>query len=215
MIPLFHDFEDEVVLVVGGGPVGARKARRFVQEAKVVVLSDSFADRDFGGAETVRTAVDPEDATGWVERADPALVVTATGDEDVNDALEAAARERGILVNRADQRGSRDAGSVVVPATIRDGPVVAALSTGGRSPALSRHLREQLEPELENAGAMAELTAELRHDLEASGVGPAQRRTALRRIVRSREVWTALDSGRSKARQRATDVIDEIEGENP
>jgi precorrin-2 dehydrogenase/sirohydrochlorin ferrochelatase len=215
MIPLFHDFEDEVVLVVGGGHVGARKARRFAREATVVVLSDGFADRDFGDSEMVRTALDPEDATGWVERTDPALVVTATGNERVNDALEAAARERGTLVNRADQRGGRDAGSVVVPATIRDEPVVAALSTGGRSPALSRHLRERLEPELENAGAMAELTMDLRHDLEASGVGPTQRRAALRTVVRSREVWTALDSGRSKARQRATDVIDEIEGENP
>ena len=28
MIPLLHDFADERVLVFGGGPVGARKARR-------------------------------------------------------------------------------------------------------------------------------------------------------------------------------------------
>jgi len=215
MIPLFHDFEDEVVLVAGGGPVGARKARRFAREATVVVCSDDFGDRDFGDAERVRTILEPADAAAWIDRVEPALVVTATGDAALNESLEAAARERGILVNRADQRGGRDAFSVVVPATIRDDPVVAALSTSGRSPALSRYLRQQLESELTNAGAMAELTEELRHELEASGVGSDRRRAALRAIVRSHEVWTALDSGRSKARQRATDVIDEIEGENP
>lgn len=215
MIPLFHDFEDEVVLVVGGGPVGARKARRFDQEARVVVCSDAFGDRDFGDAERVRTRLEADDVGTWLDRMEPALVVAATSDSSLNEALEVAARERGILVNRADRRGGRDAASVVVPATIRDGPVVAALSTSAKSPALSRYLRQRLEPELENAGAMAELTAELRHELEADGIEADRRREALRAVVRSREVWTTLDSGRSKARQRATDVIDEIEGENP
>lgn len=215
MIPLFHDFDDEVVLVVGGGPVGARKARRFAREATVVVLSDAFDQADFGAAQLVRMAVEPSDADGWVERIDPALVVTATGDKRLNDALESAARARGTLVNRADQRGSRDAGSVVVPATVRDDPVVLALSTGGKSPALSRYLREQLEPDLTNAGSMAELTAALRHELAAAGFESSQRRAALRAVVRSRAVWTALDSGGSNARQRATDVIDETVGEKP
>ena len=215
MIPLFHDFEDEVVLVVGGGPVGARKARRFGREATVVVCSDDFGDHEFGDADRIRTALEPGDAAAWLDRMDPALVVAATDDAALNGALETAARERGILINRADQRGSRDAGSVVVPATIRNGPVVAALSTSGRSPALSRYLRQRLEPELETAGAMAALTAELRDDLESDGFDQSRRSEALRAVVRSQEVWTALDSGRSKARQRATDVIDEIAGENP
>ncbi|MEF8828740.1 MAG: NAD(P)-dependent oxidoreductase, partial [Haloarcula sp.] len=50
MIPLMHDFEGETVLVVGGGPVGARKARTFAAEADVVVLSPEFADRSFADA---------------------------------------------------------------------------------------------------------------------------------------------------------------------
>ncbi len=80
MIPLMHDFEGETVLVVGGGPVGARKARTFATEASVVVLSPEFADRAFADAEKVRAAPDPEDAEEWVERTDPALVVAATDD---------------------------------------------------------------------------------------------------------------------------------------
>ncbi len=49
MIPLYHDFSDETVLIFGGGPVGARKARRFAAEARVVVVSPEFGNRDFGG----------------------------------------------------------------------------------------------------------------------------------------------------------------------
>jgi len=45
VIPLFHDFTDETVLVFGGGPVGARKARRFAAEADVVVVSPGVRGR--------------------------------------------------------------------------------------------------------------------------------------------------------------------------
>jgi len=207
MIPLLHDFTDETVLVVGGGPVGARKARRFAAEADVVVISPEFADRDFGATAKVRAAPDADDIRTWVSRTEPALVVAATDDAAVNDAAERAARDNGALVNRADDHSEAGFGTVVVPATVRDDPVVVALATGGASPALSKYLRESFESEFENAGAMAELTGQLRTELKATGMSPTERRDAVRTVVRSDEVWKALDSGRSKARQAAEDVI--------
>jgi precorrin-2 dehydrogenase/sirohydrochlorin ferrochelatase len=213
MIPLMHDFEGETVLVVGGGPVGARKARTFATEASVVVLSPEFGDRTFADAEKVRAAPTPEDATDWVERTDPALVVAATDNSDLNDAFSTAAEERGALVNRADDHGDQSFGNVVVPATVRDDPVTLAIATGGRAPALSKHLRERFEDEFGNAGLMAELVGDLREDLRDRGVPPAERRDAVRFVVRSREVWKALDSGRYKGEQVARDVIGELPGD--
>jgi len=215
VIPLLHDFDGETVLVFGGGSVGARKARRFAREASVVVVSPEFADSDFGDSERVREAPAPDDVPGWFDRTDPALVVAATNDERVNDRIEEAARERGVLLNRADQHGERAVGSVVVPATVRDDPVVAAVATGGASPALSRHLRQQVETEIDDAGAMADLTGELRTELQASGVDPDLRRDAVRAVVRSDAVWKALDSGVPKAREVAADVISDVTGETP
>lgn len=160
MIPLVHDFSAETVLVFGGGPVGARKARRFTQEARVVVLSLTFADEPFGGAERVKACPDPGDVSGWLDRLDPALVVAATDDQALNDAIERAAADRGVLVNRADVRGSRSAGSVVVPATIRDGPLVVAVSTEGTDPGLAKSIRERLEASLQPLMNAANTTAE-------------------------------------------------------
>ena len=221
MIPLLHDFTDERVLVVGGGPVGARKARRFAAEAEVVVVSPAFADREFGAAQLVRAAPTPESVHTWVTRTDPALVVTATDEDSVNEAAAAAAREAGALVNRADggtesaedgeseEREEREQSfdTVVVPATVRDDPVTVAIATGGNSPALSKHLREEFEREFADAGAMAELTGTLREELKSTDLSPTQRREAVRNVVRADEVWKALDSGRSKARHVAEDVI--------
>ncbi|QZX98414.1 precorrin-2 dehydrogenase/sirohydrochlorin ferrochelatase family protein [Halobaculum rubrum] len=208
MIPLLHDFGGETVLVVGGGPVGARKARSFAREARTVVVSPAFADRDFGDAEMVRASPAAEEVADWVDRVSPALVVAATNDDAVNEAAERAAREAGALVNRADRSGGRDAGSVVVPATVRDGSVVAAVATGGAAPALSKELRRRLESEIEGAGPMADLLAEIRADLKAADVPPTDRREAVRAVVGSSAVWKALQEGLSNARQEADRVME-------
>ncbi|WP_435183323.1 precorrin-2 dehydrogenase/sirohydrochlorin ferrochelatase family protein [Halobellus sp. EA9] len=223
MIPLYHDFTGETVLVFGGGSVGARKARRFAAEARVVVVSPDFANADFGGAELVRARPDPDDVPAWFDRTEPALVVAATDSERVNDAVAAASRERGVLLNRADRSASVDGDEgdaesaaavddgghrdVVVPATAEDGDVRVAISTGGRSPALAKHLRERIEAEIDGAEAMAELTADLRRELRASDLDPATRRDAIRAVVRNPEVWKALRTGASNPRREATRVI--------
>ncbi|SDM51644.1 precorrin-2 dehydrogenase / sirohydrochlorin ferrochelatase [Halogranum gelatinilyticum] len=207
MIPLVHDFSGETVLVFGGGPVGARKARRFARETRTVVVSPDFSDRDFGDAELVRAAPDPDDVADWVARFDPVLVVAATSVAAVNEAAERAARDHGALVNRADHSGERDPGSVVVPATVEDDPVSVAISTGGVSPALSKYLRERIEDELAGAGGMAELTAELRSTLKESDLSPSERRDVVRAVVQSSPVWKALRTGESNPREEAARVI--------
>jgi precorrin-2 dehydrogenase/sirohydrochlorin ferrochelatase len=223
MIPLHHDFRGETVLVFGGGPVAARKSRRFAREARVVVVSPEFADGfapegdadPDGTVEFVRAAPAPDAVPDWFDRVDPALAVAATDDADLNAAVGATADERGVLYNRADRSGTdrRPVGEVVVPATVRDEPVVASLATGGASPALSKHLRERLETELAGAGAMAELTGDIRADLQERGVDPGLRRTAVRRVVRDSNVWKGLGEGGANPRERATEVVTEVVGD--
>ena len=211
MIPLVHDFTDETVLVFGGGPVGARKARRFAREAEVLVVSPDFADRSFGSASVVRAEPGPDGVADWLERTEPALVVAATDDESINEAIAVAARARGVLVNRADRAGGRDAGSVVVPATVREGPVVVSVSTGGQAPALSKHLRRELETTLAGADEMAAVCADLRATLKSRDVPPSRRRELVGDVASSSEIWTALRSGATNRRQ----VIEDVLGDEP
>ena len=210
MIPLYHDFTDATVLIFGGGSVGARKAERFAAEADVIVVSptfdDRFADADFPTVERVRAAPTPATVTDWFDRVDPALAVAATDNSELNAAVAEAAADRDVLVNRTDRAGERSVGSVVVPATVDDGPVSVAISTGGQSPTVSRYLREQLESELENAGAMAALTGRLRAELKGTEP-PETRRAMLRAVVRSPAVWKALHTGIANAEKEAARVM--------
>ena len=218
MIPLFHDFTGQTVLILGAGPVGARKARRFADEARVIVVSPEFVDEAFGAdegsVEFVRAAPSPAEVAAWLDRVEPAMVIAATDDSVLNEATVEAARERGILVNRTDVAGgNRESGSVVVPATAADGPVTVAIGTGGASPALSGYLRERLEAEIEGVGGMAALTSGLREELKRDGVEPPERREAIRAVVRSDAVWTALDTPGSNPREIAADVISNVIGD--
>jgi precorrin-2 dehydrogenase / sirohydrochlorin ferrochelatase len=216
MIPLLHDFTGATVLVFGGGSVGARKARRFAREADVIAVSPDFVDESFGGAELVRAAPEPDSVADWVDRTAPALVVAATDDEAVNEAAADAARERGVLVNRADRSGERDPGSVVVPATIREDPVVVSVATGGTAPVLSKHLRRELEGTLSGSGEMARVCATLRTELKARDVAPARRREIVTDVVNSSGIWTDLRTGASNPSQVIEDVLSEqlsVEGE--
>ena len=215
MIPLVHDVDGETVLVFGGGTVGARKARRFAREARVVVVSPTFADADFGDSEFVRAAPATDDVPAWLDAADPVLVVAATDDAALNAAIEANARERGVLVNRADRSGERGRGSVVVPATVDDGPVRVAVTTNGTSPAVSRHLRRELESAVDGAGAVATVVGELREELKERDVDPDRRRVAIRAVAESEAVWTAAREGGDEAvREAAERVLSDALGDD-
>ena len=103
MIPLLHDFSGTTVLVFGGGRVGARKARRFAREARVVVVSPAFAEADFGGAERVRAAPTSDEVPDVVRPGESGARRRRDGRRDLNDAVARTAHERGSLLNRADR----------------------------------------------------------------------------------------------------------------
>ena len=197
-----YDDPDTARAAAGPETLVAPLARVTVRDRPVTVLG---VPADAGNGSGFEAPIPPDHAVLGLS--------TATDDAVLNDAAQTAARERGILVNRADEHGERDPGSVVVPATVRDDPVTVAVATGGKSPALSRYLREEIESEFAGAGEMADLTGELREELQDRGVPAETRRDAVRAVVRSSAVWKALDTGSSKPRQVAVDVIEDVTGE--
>ena len=155
------------VVVVGGGRVAARKIEPLLDlGAEVVVVAPQIVDeiRGWAGAgrcELVERAFRPDDVGGaW-------LVFSATGEPGVNAAVLAAGEAAGIWVNGADDPANC---SFTMMSVVRRADVVVAFGTGGRSPALSAHLRrlltEELGPEYE---VLLELLAEAREGLRASG----------------------------------------------
>lgn len=204
MLPLFHDLDGRTVVIVGGGSVAARRARTFAREADVTVVAPEFDDRfEDIPCETVERRVQPEDASDLVAGA--FLVVAATDDPALNDAVADAARNAGCLVNRAD-----DTADVVMPSLAESEHLSVAISTGGDSPAVCRYLRKEIKPILDRTDPMVALQADLRETLQKRNHPFEDRRAALRAVLESDEVWAALQADEAeRARERAWELADE------
>lgn len=147
----------------------------------------------------------------WVQRnyrsedlAGAFMVISATDDPEVNQAVWQEAEQRGCLINVVDDP---DHSNFIVPAVVRRGDLTLSVSTGGSSPALARRLRERLEAEFgPEYGALADILAELRPELLSRFEAGEPRLQAALDLVDSDLLQViqeqGIDAGRSYARSR-------------
>jgi precorrin-2 dehydrogenase/sirohydrochlorin ferrochelatase len=156
---------DMRAVVVGGGAVAARKVRGLIEAgARVTVIAPQLARELHDLARESRITVVPR-AYQDGDLRDAHLVIAATDDPHVNHAVYAEARARGILVNVVDDPAHC---TFHVPALVRRGDIAIAISTGGASPALAKHLRVQIEKLIgEEYAQLAALLGKLRPRVQA------------------------------------------------
>jgi precorrin-2 dehydrogenase / sirohydrochlorin ferrochelatase len=138
LYPIFMDLSRRRCVVVGGGKVANRKARKLLQaRAEVVVISPEVRpELESVAVEVHRRPYERGDLEG------ACLAFAATDAREVNAAVAQEAKERGVPVNVADRPSE---GDFALPSTLRRGRLQVAVSTGGASPALAREIKDELE----------------------------------------------------------------------
>ncbi len=181
--PIQLDVRGRRCLVVGGGRVGTRKAETLQAcGAEVVVVSpeatvELSAWAEAGRIHWRRRAYDPSDLEGVF------LAVGATDDEGLNRRLSADARRRGVLCNIADRPELCD---FILPALVQRGDLVIAVSTSGKSPALAKRLRRELERRYgEEYAWLLRLLGAVRRRLLAAQHAPEEHRTLFEALLES------------------------------
>jgi precorrin-2 dehydrogenase/sirohydrochlorin ferrochelatase len=197
MIPLFIDCSGRRIVIFGGGAVAARKAAYFASEARVLMVSRSFVQK----LETLpvgKEIVDIENASDATLAAlvrGAFLVIGALSDPAQNNRIGIICRRKGILFNNADG----EAGDVILPAVEGGDHYTLAISTGGKSPAISRFIREHLEQELPELDAMIVLQHRLREELKIVKSDQARRNEILHKVLDDPSVWRILRKDPEKA----------------
>jgi len=162
--PVSLDVGGRSCLVVGGGPVAARKVGGLLEcGALVTVVAPELcaAMTRLVPLTIERRPYAKGDARGFH------LVITATGLTAIDGAVSADADQNGVWVNSADDLAHC---TFILPSVHRDGPVSVAVSTGGASPALASWLRAQLaEAAGAGMGELAELLGRARQRLHDAG----------------------------------------------
>jgi precorrin-2 dehydrogenase/sirohydrochlorin ferrochelatase len=169
MLPLLLDLTNRLVVVIGGGPVGRRKASAALDaggRVRLVCLEPRPADMNHLHLEWRTEPYTSAHLAG-------ASLVFAAGPAALNAQVVADARARGVWVNAASDPVQ---GDFFLPATVRRGDFLLAVSTGGAAPLLTQIVRDRLAAEYDDAfGVWVALLAELR-PLAMERIADAQKR---------------------------------------
>jgi precorrin-2 dehydrogenase/sirohydrochlorin ferrochelatase len=167
LFPVNLDIRTRKAVIVGGGEVAERKCRSLMEaEAAVTVI-----------APTVTPGLEALIGEGKIsvflrpylpgDGADAHLVFAATSNRIVNRTVAQEATRLGIPVCVAD---APEEGTFTSPSVVRRGDLLITISTGGKSPALARRIRQELEshygPEYAD---LVDVLGELREKLLTAG----------------------------------------------
>lgn len=209
--PVFLKLQGKKCIIVGAGEVAERKAARLLEcGAEVTVIGREATPgllklaRE-GGLEHVAADYD-ETLISVIKGA--CLVISATDDRAVNEAVRDAANREEIPVNVVDDPQLCD---FILPSIVQRGALQIAISTGGASPALSKRIRLGLEKEFGREYALfLDLLAELRKRILERGSPSTDNKKTFEAIVNSE----ALDLIRQDKWDDLRRVVRDISGED-
>jgi len=196
--PICLDLEGRPCVIVGGGRVAERKVLGLLAcSAQVSVISPGLTD--------ALLRLHDDDIIQWTNReyragdlAQAFLVIAATDKEETQKQVYEEAVARNLLVNVADvpQRCN-----FILPATARQGDLIISVSTAGKSPALARKLRIELEKRFGvEYRAMVDILGAIRPLILASGLEQSDNEQLFKKLlhddmagwIRSRD-WASLE----------------------
>lgn len=174
-LPIFFNIAQRPCIVIGGGDVATRKVIMLRKaQGQVTVISPELCEelREMhaqGEIDYVPAEFHAEQLTS------ACLVIAATDDEAVNEAVSVAAKRLNIPVNVVDAPALC---TFTMGSVIDRSPVVIAISSEGNAPVLARHIRSKIETMLPAAyGRIAAIAGEFRDQVKAKFSNlPARRR---------------------------------------
>lgn len=205
--PIYLDIENRDVLIVGGGNVCARKAETMMKYgARVTVVSPEFTEEIEGWAREgclalKRKRYDHSDLHGAT------IVIASTDDTIVNEQIAHDCRSRKIPVNVVDVTPLCE---FIVPAIVESGSIQIAISTGGKSPAVARTLKEDLQRAIGPEYAeMNEVLATLRESAKAVLPTDVDRKRFFDGIIAAGVLQMLRDGRRAEAYETIARACDE------
>ena len=209
--PICLDLEEKLCVVVGGGRVAERKVLGLLScSAQVSVISPELTDgllrhHNDGTIDWIDREYRPGDLNQAF------LVIAATDDEETQKQVYEEAAAHNLLLNVADvpQRCN-----FILPATVRQGDLAISISTAGKSPALARKLRMELEKRYGvEYKILVDILGAIRPQILASGLSQSENEQIFKQLLHEdmaewirTQNWSSLENHFEKIlRDRAGD----------
>ncbi len=210
-----YKFDGKYVAVVGGGSEAFSKVRNFLDAGcKVLVISRNFSKGILElhakrRVDLLKTEV--KDSEFFVKQLKPKpdLLAIATSDHKLNSRLAKSGRDARLMVYVADDPGASD---FILPAVSKIGDVRITVSTGGKSPAMAKTLRERIESVITQQDLLhIELQEFMRRVLKDRVGEQKTRRSILYEILEDVRVNELLKEGKlNQAKNEAIDIMENV-----
>lgn len=179
--PIYLEMNGRRAVVVGAGPVAARKVQSLQEAgARVTVVAEQvqpILERAFY-LPHVELVLSPYQKAYLVGAT---LAIAATNDMELNRKIFTDCQEAEVLCNVVDQPQLCD---FYVPAVVNRGDLKIAISTEGHCPAYAGHLRKKLEEIItETHGQFVEALEQARQKAIQVIQNPDQRKAVLGRLA--------------------------------
>lgn len=175
IFPISLKLQQQRCLIVGGGHIAYRKAVLLARAGAIIdVLSPAIDDQLLaliqqtqGQYRAAHFSVDDRISAYR-------LVIAATSDKAVNQAVFQACEAMNVLVNSVDDPPHC---RFMLPAIVDRSPVLISIASNGTSPVLSRQIRTQLESSIpQQIGQLAAFSGQWRSAVKAKIINPDERR---------------------------------------
>ena len=166
--PILLNIQGKKCLVAGGGKVALRKVKVLLEHgANVEIVSPVFCpELNQLAADGAIRAIQRDYKSEDLQHA--FIAIAATDDAKTNERVASEARRREVLTNVVDDPKNSD---FIVPSYFERGYVIIAVSTSGRSPALARKIRSELERNFKAEYEQLAIAAdEVRSKLKQQGI---------------------------------------------
>lgn len=140
--PIFLDLNHQNVVVVGGGDVAERKIKNLLIYGCTIYISSPHLTPHLQQLVATKKIhhIPYESLDTYMD--DTFMVIAATDDTEVNSKIASLAKKHGLLINTVDQ--PKDC-NFIMPSIVKRGNLQIAISTAGKSPALAKKIRKNLE----------------------------------------------------------------------
>lgn len=203
--PINVDLQDMLVVVIGGGKVAYRKVHSLLKAgARIRLVSPQIKEGvksfvDEGKITWIERKYEPGDLEGSV------IVFVAVDDPAVGAFVAEEAKKLNLLINVAD---IPEQCSFTLSSYIERGDLLVTISTGGKCPAFSRHMRHTLEEIIDDAhGEVLEILGRAREEILKLGIESDKCRDLLNNLMRTNIMELVREGRRDEAEKMAEETI--------
>lgn len=146
--PIMINLHKRICLIIGGGKVAYRKISELLENEVEIKIISKYINDD------IKRLIDEENVSyigseynsGFLEKV--FLVIIATNDKEINKKILQDCLERNILVNSVDNPKES---TFIKPSKINKGDITISISTNGKSPILSKIIKNKVSEIIDNS----------------------------------------------------------------